>query len=41
MRLSICAKCKYCKSIDIDSNVECEKGHFGKVKSYCRDFEEA
>ena len=37
----ICRRCRYCKSIDMDGEVDCEKGHTGKAKTYCRDFEEA
>lgn len=40
MSLPLCIRCKYCEDIDVSGNVTCKRGHNGKIKIFCEDFEE-
>gem|GEM_PF-3728804 len=37
---ALCAKCKYCRWIDVDGHVDCDRFVSGKAKIYCEKFEE-
>ena len=38
---TICTRCAHARSIDVDGNVDCDLKIGGKVKVWCRGFEEA
>jgi hypothetical protein len=36
----ICTRCAHARAIDVHGNVDCDLGINGKVKVWCRGFEE-
>jgi len=36
----LCLRCAHARSIDVDGNVDCDLKIGGKVKVWCREFEE-
>ncbi|MEM2259973.1 MAG: hypothetical protein QXR88_01740 [Candidatus Pacearchaeota archaeon] len=36
----ICFRCKHCRSINIDGDVDCKLNMTGRIKIYCENFEE-
>jgi len=36
--ICLCRRCKYCRYIDVDGEINCELGIKGKAKLYCSEY---